>query len=66
MAMSYEPSDLAHDDVSVEEDEEDGAVEDLAPLGRSRAFRWTIAIVACLVVLALVLSVLPLGLEPFR
>ena len=58
--MSCEPSDLP-DDASVDE-----ADEDLAPLGRSRAFRWTIALVACLVVLALVLAGLPLGLAPFR
>jgi hypothetical protein len=62
MAMSHEPFDMTDDDMTADED---GADEDLAPPGRSRAFRWTIALVACLVVLALVLSVLPLGLEPF-
>ena len=54
--MSFEPLDPGD-----EGDPPDGAEEDSAPLGRSRAFRWSLALIACLVVAALILSVLPSG-----
>jgi hypothetical protein len=54
MAMSFEPLDLDDEGASAEEAEEDSA-----PLGRSRAFRWFLAVIACLVVAAMILSVLP-------
>jgi hypothetical protein len=54
--MSFEPVDLGDEGASVEEAEEDSA-----PLGRSRALRWLLALIACLVVAAMILSLLPSG-----
>lgn len=59
--MSFDPLDL--DDEGASGDE---AEEGEAPLGRSRAVRWLFALIACLVVAALVLSVLPSGGRPSR
>ena len=54
--MSSEPPDPLDDDGWAEEAEE---VE--APRSRSRSARWLLALVACLVVAAMILSLLPSG-----
>jgi hypothetical protein len=59
MSMSPEPRDLLEDDAWDEEAE--GAEDVDAPRSRSRIARWLLALVACLVVAAMILSVLPSG-----
>ena len=54
--MSFEPLDPGDEGGPPDEAEDDST-----PLGRSRAFRWSLALIACLVVAALILSVLPSG-----
>lgn len=54
--MSSEPPDLL--DEAAWDPEAD---EVLAPRYRSRAVRWVLALIACLVVAAMILSVLPSG-----
>lgn len=63
--MSFEPLHPGDEGASAE-DAEEGAEEDFSPLGRSRPVRWLFALIACLVVAALILSVLPSGGRPER
>jgi hypothetical protein len=56
MAVLSEPPDLPEDDAW---DAEAGEID--APRFRSRSVRWLLALVACLVVAAMILSVLPSG-----
>jgi hypothetical protein len=58
--MSSEPPDLLDDAWDQE------AEEVLAPRLRSRAARWLVALIACLVVAAMILSLLPSARGPSR